>query len=161
MMLAQRGRRNSPSSAAVVVSTPSPPRSNASAINGSRGLPQYFVQAAPGLALAAAWGGWLLVDTFRRTYRPLVARSAGQVDAFALLNPDAFPEPAWLEALVAAAERHPDVAAFASQMRLDGSPDRLDGAGDSYHVSGRAWRNESTRGIASNGPIARKTNARR
>jgi GT2 family glycosyltransferase len=26
-------------------------------------------------------------------------------------------------------------------MRLDASPDRLDGAGDSYHVSGRAWRN--------------------
>ena len=35
----------------------------------------------------------------------------------------------------------PDVAAFASQMRLDATPDRLDGAGDSYHVSGRAWRN--------------------
>ncbi|HVH25669.1 MAG TPA: glycosyltransferase family 2 protein [Vicinamibacterales bacterium] len=70
----------------------------------------------------------------------IAARAAGQVDAFALLNPDAFPEPAWLEALVAAAERHPDVAAFASQMRLDASPDRLDGAGDSYHVSGRAWR---------------------
>jgi hypothetical protein len=27
------------------------------AINGSRGLPQYFVQGAPALALAAAWGG--------------------------------------------------------------------------------------------------------
>jgi hypothetical protein len=32
------------------------------AINGSRDLPQYFVQAAPALALAAAWGG-----TFVRT----------------------------------------------------------------------------------------------
>jgi GT2 family glycosyltransferase len=71
----------------------------------------------------------------------IAARAAGQFDAIALLNPDAFPEPAWLEALVAAAARHPDVAAFASQMRLDASPDRLDGAGDSYHVSGRAWRN--------------------
>lgn len=30
------------------------------AINGSRGLPQYFVQALPALALAAAWGGSLL-----------------------------------------------------------------------------------------------------
>lgn len=30
------------------------------AINGSRGLPQYFVQALPGLALAAAWGAALL-----------------------------------------------------------------------------------------------------
>ena len=26
-------------------------------------------------------------------------------------------------------------------MRLDAAPDHLDGAGDSYHVSGRAWRN--------------------
>src|SRR4029453_14205831 len=31
------------------------------AVNGSRGLPQYFVQALPPLALAAAWGGSLLV----------------------------------------------------------------------------------------------------
>jgi hypothetical protein len=30
------------------------------AINGSRGLPQYFVQALPALALAAAWAGALL-----------------------------------------------------------------------------------------------------
>ena len=30
------------------------------AINGSRGLPQYFVQALPALALAAAWAGTLL-----------------------------------------------------------------------------------------------------
>jgi GT2 family glycosyltransferase len=33
------------------------------------------------------------------------------------------------------------VAAFASQMRLVSAPNCLDGAGDSYHVSGRAWRN--------------------
>ena len=71
----------------------------------------------------------------------LAARAAGKVDAIALLNPDAFPEPDWLASLAAAAERFPQFAAFASQMRLDGAPDRLDGAGDSYHVSGRAWRN--------------------
>ena len=29
------------------------------AINGSRGLPQYFIQANPALALAAGWGGML------------------------------------------------------------------------------------------------------
>jgi GT2 family glycosyltransferase len=33
------------------------------------------------------------------------------------------------------------VAAFASQMQLSATPEYLDGAGDSYHVSGRAWRN--------------------
>jgi len=69
------------------------------------------------------------------------ARAARRFDALALLNPDAFPEPEWLEALVAAAEREPTVAAFASQMLLHSAPDYLDGAGDSYHVSGRAWRN--------------------
>jgi GT2 family glycosyltransferase len=71
----------------------------------------------------------------------IAARAAGSVDMLALLNPDAFPEPEWLAALVEAAGRFPEFAAFASQIRLDAAPDRLDGAGDSYHVSGRAWRN--------------------
>ena len=71
----------------------------------------------------------------------IAAAAARDVDALALLNPDAFAEPGWLEALATSAERESSVAAFASQMRLDAAPDRLDGAGDSYHVSGRAWRN--------------------
>ena len=71
----------------------------------------------------------------------IAANAARDADMLALLNPDAFAEPEWLEALAAAAERAPDVAAFASQMRLDAAPHLLDGAGDSYHVSGRAWRN--------------------
>lgn len=72
----------------------------------------------------------------------VAARAAADAgaDAFALLNPDAFAEPGWLEALESAAQRTPAAAAFASQMRLDAAPDYLDGAGDSYHVSGRAWR---------------------
>ncbi len=71
----------------------------------------------------------------------IAAREAKDVDALVLLNPDAFADPGWLEALVAAAEREPAAAMFASQMLLASDPDRLDGAGDSYHVSGRAWRN--------------------
>lgn len=71
----------------------------------------------------------------------IAAAAAGDVDALALLNPDAFPDPSWLAALVAAAERDPAAASFASQLVLDGQPDLLDGAGDSYHASGRAWRN--------------------
>jgi GT2 family glycosyltransferase len=71
----------------------------------------------------------------------LAAAAAADADVLALLNPDAFPEPGWLAALIAAAERTPAAAAFASQIRLDAAPDLLDGAGDSYHVSGRAWRN--------------------
>src|SRR5688572_31797165 len=58
----------------------------------------------------------------------IAAQAAGAVDALALLNPDAFPEPGWLAALVDAAGRSPGFAAFASQMRLDAAPDHLDGA---------------------------------
>ena len=58
----------------------------------------------------------------------------------ALLNPDAFPEPGWLGALLAAARQHPDAAAFGSRQMLAGTPDRLDGVGDVYHISGLSWR---------------------
>lgn len=71
----------------------------------------------------------------------LAAQAAHRFDALALLNPDAFAEPGWLEALANAADREPLAASFASQMRLVAAPTVLDGAGDSYHVSGRAWRN--------------------
>jgi hypothetical protein len=39
------------------------------AINGSRGLPQYFIQVLPALALAAGWAGALTVGAARRTGR--------------------------------------------------------------------------------------------
>jgi GT2 family glycosyltransferase len=71
----------------------------------------------------------------------LAARAARRFDTLALLNPDAVANAGWLEALMDAADREPTVAAFASQMRLASAPTYLDGAGDSYHVSGRAWRN--------------------
>jgi len=66
----------------------------------------------------------------------------------ALLNPDAFPDPGWLTALVAAARRYPEAASFGSWQRLDGRPGLLDGIGDVYHMSGVAWRDghEKTRG---------------
>ncbi|MBE0436012.1 MAG: glycosyltransferase family 2 protein [Methylomicrobium sp.] len=59
----------------------------------------------------------------------------------ALLNPDAFPEPDWLERLLDAANTHPDVSAFASLQLCDEQPEFIDGAGDGYHVSGLVWRN--------------------
>ncbi len=71
----------------------------------------------------------------------VAARAARGFDTLALLNPDAVADPGWLEALMCAADREPTAAAFASQMRLASAPTYLDGAGDSYHVSGRAWRN--------------------
>lgn len=58
----------------------------------------------------------------------------------ALLNPDAFPEPDWLEKLVAAAKAHPEVAAFGSRQMVHGAVNIVDGLGDVYHVSGLIWR---------------------
>lgn len=58
----------------------------------------------------------------------------------ALLNPDAFPEPAWLESLLKAAESHPEAAAFGSRQICAENPQILDGVGDVYHVTGLAWR---------------------
>lgn len=57
-----------------------------------------------------------------------------------LLNADAFPEPDWLEKLVAAAELHPELASFSSRQIQANNPEFLDGTGDAYHVSGMAWR---------------------
>ncbi len=57
-----------------------------------------------------------------------------------LLNPDAIPAPDWLERLLEAARRHPEVAAFGSKQVMADAPGRLDGLGDVYHASGAAWR---------------------
>jgi GT2 family glycosyltransferase len=69
----------------------------------------------------------------------LAARSA-RGRYLVTLNPDAFAEPGWLDALIAAAERHPDAASIASVQLSDEDPDRLDGMGDPYAPWGAAWR---------------------
>ncbi len=58
----------------------------------------------------------------------------------ALLNPDAFPEPDWLESLLDAAEKYPQYAMFGSRLVSAENPRLLDGDGDYYHVSGIVWR---------------------
>lgn len=58
----------------------------------------------------------------------------------ALLNNDAFPEPDWLAQLAQATRDHPLCCGFASCQLNDADPTRLDGAGDSYHSVGLAWR---------------------
>ncbi len=68
----------------------------------------------------------------------------------ALLNPDAFPEPDWLERLMEAARENPDYAMFASRQMMDGNHARLDGDGDACHISGLVWRQgHSTVGMRS------------
>ena len=57
----------------------------------------------------------------------------------ACLNPDAFPEPDWLERLVAAGERTGAAAVGSLQLRED-DPALLDGAGDVLSIGGIAWR---------------------
>ncbi|SBT03581.1 N-acetylglucosaminyl-diphospho-decaprenol L-rhamnosyltransferase [Candidatus Accumulibacter aalborgensis] len=58
----------------------------------------------------------------------------------ALINPDAFAEPRWLEALLAAAESHAGFDVFGSKLVNASNPSILDGAGDAYHASGLVWR---------------------
>ncbi len=58
----------------------------------------------------------------------------------ALLNPDAFPAPNWLEKLLAAAEVYPESASFGSRQIRHENTQLLDGIGDSYHMSGLVWR---------------------
>src|SRR4029078_11960432 len=70
----------------------------------------------------------------------IAAAAVADCDRLAFLNPDACPEPEWLERLMRAVEDHPGVAMFASDLRLASDPSRLDGAGDAYHVSVRPTR---------------------
>lgn len=70
----------------------------------------------------------------------LAVRTVPNSHWIALLNPDAFPAPDWLQQLVFAAQRNPEAASFASRTIDAVDPDLLDGAGDAYHMSGLFWR---------------------
>lgn len=69
-----------------------------------------------------------------------VSKYTGDSIWVALLNPDAFAQPDWLAQLMLAANTHPDCAVFASRQLNAADPTLLDGDGDEYHISGRAWR---------------------
>jgi len=58
----------------------------------------------------------------------------------ALLNPDAFADECWLEALLKAVHMHPEYNVFGSKLVKAGESNILDGTGDAYHISGRVWR---------------------
>ncbi|WP_426010537.1 glycosyltransferase family 2 protein [Caulobacter sp. DWR2-3-1b2] len=58
----------------------------------------------------------------------------------ALLNPDAYPHPDWLEALVAATRRHPDIRSFATVQLVADETELMDGAGDNMTSSGIPFR---------------------
>ena len=67
-------------------------------------------------------------------------RRARNFDFIALLNPDAYPEPQWLECLIQAAGQSPEFSFFASRLLKANNPSIIDGAGDAYHTSGLIWR---------------------
>ena len=72
-----------------------------------------------------------------------VRRALG--DWVVLLNPDAFPEPDWLESFAAAIRAYPGIGCFAGKLLAADGSGRLDGTGDVYHVSGLAWRRDHGR----------------
>jgi N-acetylglucosaminyl-diphospho-decaprenol L-rhamnosyltransferase len=57
-----------------------------------------------------------------------------------LLNPDAYPEPGFLEALLAAAAAHPEARCFTARQKMAQDPARLDGLGDAMAVIGFPFR---------------------
>lgn len=59
---------------------------------------------------------------------------------FALLNPDAFAEPDWLERLVAATKANPGVGCFTSRQLMAEDPTKLDGLGDVMALAGFPFR---------------------
>ena len=72
----------------------------------------------------------------------LAVRAASDCEWVALLNPDAFPEPAWLETLLDAAARSPRHSSFGSRLMIADGDGVLDGTGDVLHVNGLAWRRD-------------------
>jgi len=72
----------------------------------------------------------------------IAVKEANDCNWVALLNPDAFPEPNWLENLMKATEHYPDYSFFGSTQLKYGIEDKLDGTGDVYHVSGMSWRRD-------------------
>jgi GT2 family glycosyltransferase len=72
----------------------------------------------------------------------LAVRDYANTHWVALLNPDAFAAPDWLETLLRTAEAHPEYGFFGSCMLRAEQPTQLDGTGDCYHVSGVVWRRD-------------------
>jgi len=77
---------------------------------------------------------------FARGNNLAIAGASAESEWIALINPDAFAEPRWLESLLMAAESNPGFDVFGSKLVNAADPTLLDGAGDAYHVTGLVWR---------------------
>lgn len=69
-----------------------------------------------------------------------LAAQQAQGDWFALLNPDAYAAPDWLQSLMDASKIYPWADAFGSTQLNAGDTGVLDGAGDVFHVFGIPYR---------------------
>lgn len=77
---------------------------------------------------------------FARGNNLAIAAASAESEWIALINPDAFAEPGWLEALLSTAESNPGFDVLGSRLVNAADPSVLDGAGDAYHLSGLVWR---------------------
>lgn len=69
-----------------------------------------------------------------------IEAASAKSEWIAPINPDAFAESRWLEALLEAAGSNPGFDVFGSKLVNAGDSTLLDGGGDAYHVSGLVWR---------------------
>ena len=72
----------------------------------------------------------------------IAASKARSKKYFALLNPDAFPDPDWLKELVSAAETEISYGAFSSSLVDARNTDLWDGTGDFYRITGQPFRRD-------------------
>jgi GT2 family glycosyltransferase len=86
---------------------------------------------------------------FARGNNLAIEAAAAESEWIALLNPDAFVESRWLEALLSAVRDNPSFDFFGSKLVTAADPSVLDGAGDAYHVSGLVWRMEHGASVSS------------
>ncbi len=77
---------------------------------------------------------------FARGNNLAIKAAAAESEWIALLNPDAFVEPRWLESFLSAVRDYSDFDVFGSKLVNAADPTVLDGVGDAYHISGRVWR---------------------
>jgi GT2 family glycosyltransferase len=77
---------------------------------------------------------------FARGNNLAIQAASDDSEWIALINPDAFAEPSWLEALLLMTESNSGFDVFGSKLVNAADPMVLDGAGDAYHLSGLVWR---------------------
>ncbi|MEX0830733.1 MAG: glycosyltransferase family 2 protein [Nitrospirales bacterium] len=70
----------------------------------------------------------------------------------ALVNPDAFLEPDWLEKMVSGIHRFPGFSFFSGLLIQANNRSYFDGLGDVYHTSGLAWKDAHAWGLHQRSP---------